>query len=359
MIRRTVSVGVYLLALSFFCACGCIAQETSSEITSTGTITYIDLEGGFYGFIASDGTQYLPLDLPDEFKQDGLVVDITGIKETDVVTIQMWGQPLRILSISKHEGFTPSENWYEGEEVDRGPEEQLEMTTLLLKSSTALSQALGDMDMQLAHHAADLKGKNLQSTDLQSFLKQVAESNPALSIVSILDRSGTIIAVYPDTYAGYIGTNVRDQALVSSVIRDPVPGMSEYIKSAEGEYAINIIYPVYSSSLSVTGYLSVLLNPALLIQSSVQSLVQEGRNILVTQPDGSLLGQVLTAPGAIRQNQYEKIQINEIAASPVSSYPAGYDMLQLSEAVSSGEERHQVFWNTVSLHSTPWRVLVF
>ncbi len=359
MIRTTVSVGVYLLALSFFCAGGCIAQETGSEITSTGTITYIDLEGGFYGFIASDGTQYLPLDLPDEFKQDGLMVDITGIKETDVVTIQMWGQPLRIVSISKHEGFATSAGWYEGEEEGRGPEEQLEMTTLLLKSSTALSQALYDSDIQIAHQAAELKGKNLQSADLQPFLKKVAESNPALSIVSVLDRSGTIIAVYPDTYSGFIGTNVRDQALVSSVIRDPVPGMSEYIKTVEGEYAVNIIYPVYSSSLSVTGYLSVLLNPALLVRSSLQPLVQEGRNILVTQTDGTLLGQVMTAPGAIVQNQSEAIRIDAIAASPVTSYPAGYDMLSLNEAVSSGEERYQVFWNTVSLHNTPWRVLVF
>ena len=173
------SVGVFFIALSFLCAAGCIAQETGLEITSYGTITYIDLEGGFYGFIAQDGAQYLPLDLPDEYKQDGLLVDITGVIDTDVMTIQMWGQPLRILSITKHEGFTQSDSWYEGETSFLSPEEELAITTLQLRSSTALSKTLQDCDAAIAAYAAELKGKNLQGPDAQGYLEKVAKSNPA------------------------------------------------------------------------------------------------------------------------------------------------------------------------------------
>ena len=359
MIRSTASVGVYLLALLFFCAGGCIAQETGSEITSAGTITYIDLEGGFYGFIASDGTQYLPLDLPDEYKQDGLAVDITGVIDTDVMTIQMWGQPLRILSISKHEGFTESESWYEGDTSDLSSEEELAMTTMVLKSSAALLDALQDCDADIAAHAADLKGKNLQGTDAKAYLEKVAESNPAIFEVSLLDRSGTILAAYPEEYSSSVGSNVRNQTMVASVIRNPAPGMSEYFETVEGEFAVSIIHPIYSSSLSVTGYLSVLLHPALLVESSFDSLTKGSNlNILVLQPDGTIIGHEGSLPAMVSDPSAIQ-KMADLASSPVGTYPAGYDMLYLGDAVPSGKDKTLVYWGTVSLHNTPWRVMAF
>ena len=359
MIRSTASVGVYLIALSFFCAGGCIAQETGSEITSAGTITYIDLEGGFYGFIASDGAQYLPLDLPDEYKQDGLVVDITGVIDTDVMTIQMWGQPLRILSITKHEGFTQSENWYEGDTSDLSSEEELAMTTMVIRSSAALSDALHDCDADIAAHAAELKGKNLQGSDAKASLEKIAGSNPAIFEVSLLDRSGTIMVVYPEEYSSSIGSNVRNQTMVASVIRNPTPGLSEYFENVEGEFAVSILSPVYSSSLSVTGYLSVLLHPALLVESSLDSLTNgTDLNILVLQPDGTIIGYEGGLPATVSDPSAIQ-KMADLASSPVGTYPAGYDMLSLGDAVPSGEDKTLVYWNTVSLHNTPWRVMVF
>jgi hypothetical protein len=344
------SVGVFFIALSFLCAAGCIAQETGLEITSYGTITYIDLEGGFYGFIAQDGAQYLPLDLPDEYKQDGLLVDITGVIDTDVMTIQMWGQPLRILSITKHEGFTQSDSWYEGETSFLSPEEELAITTLQLRSSTALSKTLQDCDAAIAAYAAELKGKNLQGPDAQGYLEKVAKSNPAIFEVSLLDRSGTIIAVYPEKYSSSIGSNVKNQTMVASVIRNPAPGMSEYFETVEGEFAVSIIYPVYSSSLSVTGYLSVLLHPALLVESSLDSLTNgTDLNILVIQPDGTIIGYEGSLPATVSDPSAIQ-KIADLASSPVGTYPAGYDMLSLGDAVPSGEDKTLVYWNTVSLH---------
>jgi len=73
------------------------AQQT---IGITGTVTYIDLEGGFYGIVADDGTQYLPLDLPEEFRQDGRAVTAEVIVRDDVATIQQWGTPVEIVDIN-------------------------------------------------------------------------------------------------------------------------------------------------------------------------------------------------------------------------------------------------------------------
>jgi hypothetical protein len=80
--------------------CGCLDAGTDTTITATGSITYIDLEGGFYGIVASDGTRYLPLNLPDAFRQDGLAVTFTGTPEPDVATIQQWGTPITLSAIA-------------------------------------------------------------------------------------------------------------------------------------------------------------------------------------------------------------------------------------------------------------------
>ena len=79
-----------------------IMVDHEPAISGTGVVTYIDLEGGFYGIITETGTRYLPLNLAEEFKTDGLTVTFTATPE-DVMTIQQWGQPVTILSISEYE----------------------------------------------------------------------------------------------------------------------------------------------------------------------------------------------------------------------------------------------------------------
>jgi putative hemolysin len=75
-------------------------KEAEPSITSTGVVTYIDLEGGFYGIISGKGVRYLPLNLNEEFRVDGLSVSFTAVPEKDIVTIQQWGQPITIVSIT-------------------------------------------------------------------------------------------------------------------------------------------------------------------------------------------------------------------------------------------------------------------
>lgn len=64
-----------------------------------GTITYITLEGGFYGIVGDDGKNYLPLNLDSRYKQDGLRVAFGYEPVKDVGTIQMWGDPVNLTFI--------------------------------------------------------------------------------------------------------------------------------------------------------------------------------------------------------------------------------------------------------------------
>ncbi|MCU0631887.1 MAG: META domain-containing protein [Methanolinea sp.] len=70
----------------------------SSLVSGTGTVVYMDLEGGFYGIIADDGTHYLPDTLPPSCRVDGIRVKFTGMEKTHGASIYMWGTSLRILT---------------------------------------------------------------------------------------------------------------------------------------------------------------------------------------------------------------------------------------------------------------------
>jgi inhibitor of cysteine peptidase len=64
-----------------------------------GTVTFIDLEGGFYGIISDDGTKVYPLHMEEQYKVDGLRVAFEYEPVKDIATIQMWGEPVNLTFI--------------------------------------------------------------------------------------------------------------------------------------------------------------------------------------------------------------------------------------------------------------------
>ncbi|WP_292464453.1 protease inhibitor I42 family protein [Methanolobus sp.] len=68
-------------------------------IMATGTVIYVDLEGGFYGIAGEDNTNYDPMNLEEEFMEDGLEVEFTAYPVEDMMSIRMWGQLVEIRSM--------------------------------------------------------------------------------------------------------------------------------------------------------------------------------------------------------------------------------------------------------------------
>ncbi len=75
-------------------------DQSSSSTGITGTVRYVDLEGGFYGIAGDDGASYLPVPpLSQAFAKDGLKVRFEAKPRTDTVTISMWGKPVEVMKI--------------------------------------------------------------------------------------------------------------------------------------------------------------------------------------------------------------------------------------------------------------------
>lgn len=62
----------------------------------TGTITYVDLSGGFWGIVASDGQQYQPVKpLPKSLQKEGQKVK-ARLSPASGVSMFMWGTQVTV-----------------------------------------------------------------------------------------------------------------------------------------------------------------------------------------------------------------------------------------------------------------------
>lgn len=93
-----------LLFLLTIMAFGCTSSNHGGEgdiIEGTGTVQYVELEGGFYGIVGDDGTRLDPANLDDAFKEDGLRVHFRAREKEDAVGFHMWGTIVELVSIER------------------------------------------------------------------------------------------------------------------------------------------------------------------------------------------------------------------------------------------------------------------
>jgi len=80
-------------------------QSTGQEniVSGTGTITFCNFEGGFYGIIGDDGEHYDPIALSETFQVHGLRVSFKVQIEENQFSFHMWGRIVRVLDVQKLE----------------------------------------------------------------------------------------------------------------------------------------------------------------------------------------------------------------------------------------------------------------
>jgi hypothetical protein len=85
---------------------GCLEKF---KIEDAGTIIFCDFEGGFYGIISDNfhnvEKKFDPINLPNEFKEDGLRVKFKALVTLGQYGYHMWGTYVRILEIEKLESI--------------------------------------------------------------------------------------------------------------------------------------------------------------------------------------------------------------------------------------------------------------
>jgi inhibitor of cysteine peptidase len=89
-------IALLLVALTLTALVGCGRGEA---ISGTGTVKFVDLEGGFYGIVGDDGQNYDPMNLDQTYQEDGLRVRFQAKIRQDMASIHMWGKIIELTRI--------------------------------------------------------------------------------------------------------------------------------------------------------------------------------------------------------------------------------------------------------------------
>ena len=65
-----------------------------------GTVTYKNIEGGFYAIDGDNGSKYDPINLPESFRKDGLKVKVTARLKKDAMSFHMYGAIIEVVNIA-------------------------------------------------------------------------------------------------------------------------------------------------------------------------------------------------------------------------------------------------------------------
>jgi len=98
-----VALASLLIATMSAIAIGYELGKEENVVRGTGTIVWLNLEGGFWGIIGDDGEHYDPINLDSEVRCEDLRVYFEAEIRTDLVSFHMWGKIVEILQIQKLE----------------------------------------------------------------------------------------------------------------------------------------------------------------------------------------------------------------------------------------------------------------
>ena len=98
---KIVALALLLIATMSAIAIGYELGKEENVVRGTGTIVWLNLEGGFWGIVGDDGEHYDPINLNSEFRCEDLRVYFEAEIRTDLVSFHMWGKIVEILKIQK------------------------------------------------------------------------------------------------------------------------------------------------------------------------------------------------------------------------------------------------------------------
>jgi hypothetical protein len=96
--RMVLLVACALTSVSF---ASCSHHDNCDTFEIEGAVRFIDVEGGCWLITATDGESYEPINLPREFREDGLLVEACLKRRRDLGSFCMVGEIVEIISIRR------------------------------------------------------------------------------------------------------------------------------------------------------------------------------------------------------------------------------------------------------------------
>ena len=94
------NISIFLFVSILLTGCWLIDQDEPEIRAASGIVTYLSLEGGFWGILGDNEQNYDPLNLHEEYKIEDLHISFLYKVSDQQNSFHMWGTIIEILTVT-------------------------------------------------------------------------------------------------------------------------------------------------------------------------------------------------------------------------------------------------------------------
>jgi hypothetical protein len=224
----------------------------------------------------------------------------------------------------------------------------------------ALQAVLDSIDKSMHEAAGKLSTLGIDSDATRQVLLDLLEAHPYAVDTCTVNPWGRIVAVEPEGFREIEGKNIRRQEQMRRLYQTHEPVMSLVIDTVEGFPAIDIQHPVFNENEMLIGSISLLIRHGAFMEGIIRPRVKgDPVDIWVTQKDGTVLFGVdanRVGTNVLTDDLYRAQGPLLGVAQQVAAKPSGALTYELPSPSTSERNRKNLYWTSVDLYGTTWRV---
>jgi hypothetical protein len=221
---------------------------------------------------------------------------------------------------------------------------------------------MNGLDRDLEAAAQKLSGLDPKSVQARQILAGLVPDRPYVVDAGAVNRNGVIVSLEPAAYHEFEGADISQQEQVVRLFRSLKPVLSQNFRAVEGFEAADLEHPVFSSDKEITGSVSILFKPEVLIGNIVAPRIRgTAFSIMLMQPDGRIIYE--TDSSQIGRNTFMDPLFQSFPqllslGREVSAGLSGSGHYQFLDANSKQTVNKEALWDTFSLHGAEWRIVL-
>jgi hypothetical protein len=235
------------------------------------------------------------------------------------------------------------------------------MPSLLARIEGRVNRSLVTLDRNISGAAKTLGDTGISGSAANVILEKLAASPPVVDAVTVTN-DGVIAAVMPARYQSVIGNNIANQSHIMKGFSTGAPVLSGEFAIVEGFNASSIVYPVQSTNGTVIGLVSMPFLPERLLSDAIRPLLDDrAYEVTVIQTDGRIIYATNTSQvGMISLSDPLFVSRPDLIRfiNQVILADSGRGTYSVQDTATNTNKTVENYWTTVSLHGTPWRIIL-
>jgi len=239
---------------------------------------------------------------------------------------------------------------------------KVDMVATLAKAQTSTETELRRIGESLIYASKQLSTAGITGTQADAILSALAANSTYIINAATENLDNIIVAVAPTDWSYIIGRNVGEQAYLNlNPIGEISPVMTPLVAVQSDMMANIVAVPIFSGNRELIGYISVIFNPAKLLNDTITAALQgTSYTTTVMQTDGLMLYD--TDPLQQYKNMftdpaYANYTQLLLLGRHVAQYSSGYGTYKFNvDAASPIVVNKECYWTTVSAFGQQWRI---